>query len=77
MVDKITLLGNIILRYIKLCEIQCQYYRDKSDIKSVSTNLIIWFSNILALSVPEDGYSRYATCALNLISTFLLINKCD
>jgi len=33
MVDKITLLGNIILRYIKLCETQCQYYRDKSDIK--------------------------------------------
>jgi len=33
---------------------------------------IIWFSNILALSVPDEGYSRNAWCALNLISTFLL-----
>jgi len=26
----------------------------------------------LALSVPDEGYSRDAPCALNLISTFLL-----
>ena len=25
------------------------------------------------LSVPDEGYSRNASCALNLISTFLLI----
>jgi hypothetical protein len=32
---------------------------------------IIWLSNILALSVPDEGYSRNAPYALNLISTFL------
>jgi len=26
----------------------------------------------LALSVPDEGYSRNVLCALNLISTFLL-----
>jgi hypothetical protein len=30
-------------------------------------------SNILALSVPDEGYLRKALFALNLISTFLLI----
>ena len=34
--------------------------------------VIIWFSNLLILSVPDEGYSRNASCALNLISTFLL-----
>jgi hypothetical protein len=29
-----------------------------------------WLSNILALSVPDKGYSRNVPCALNLISTF-------
>jgi hypothetical protein len=32
---------------------------------------IIWLSNIFALSVPDEGYSRNASWALNLISTFL------
>jgi hypothetical protein len=31
---------------------------------------IIWHSNILALSVHDEGYFRNALCALNLISTF-------
>jgi hypothetical protein len=30
----------------------------------------IWLSNILALSVHNEGYSRNGSCALNLISTF-------
>ena len=36
--------------------------------------LVIWLSDILALSlsVPDEGYSRNASCALNLISTFIL-----
>ena len=34
---------------------------------------IIWLSNILALSVPDEGYSRNASCALNLIFTYLLV----
>jgi hypothetical protein len=34
--------------------------------------LIIWLSNLSTLSVPDEGYSRNASCALNLISTFSL-----
>ena len=34
---------------------------------------IIWFSNLSGLSVPNVGYSRNASCALNLISMFLFI----
>ena len=30
---------------------------------------------VLALSVPDEGYSRSALCALNLISTFILIHS--
>ena len=30
------------------------------------------FTNILALSIPDDGYSRNVSCTLNLICTFLL-----
>ena len=33
---------------------------------------IIWLSNILALSVPDKGYFKNASCALNLTFTFLL-----
>ena len=33
--------------------------------------LVTWFLNILALIVPDEGYSRNASCALNVISTFL------
>jgi hypothetical protein len=35
---------------------------------------IIWFSNISILSVPDEGYSRKASYALNLISTFLFLD---
>ena len=33
---------------------------------------ITWLLHILVLSIPVGGYSRNASCALNLISTFLL-----
>jgi hypothetical protein len=35
-----------------------------------------WLSNISILSVPDEGYSRHASCALNLISThaFVFLN---
>jgi hypothetical protein len=33
---------------------------------------IIWLSNILGLSVPDEGYSKNVWRALNLISMFLL-----
>jgi hypothetical protein len=33
---------------------------------------IIWLSGLSILSVPDEGYSRNALCALNLIATFLL-----
>ena len=29
--------------------------------------------NLLILSVPDEGYSRSAPCALNLVSTFLVL----
>ena len=32
---------------------------------------LIWLSNLSILSVPDEGYSRNASCALNQISTFL------
>ena len=35
---------------------------------------IIWFSNILALSVPEEGYYRNMSCTLTLVSMFLLLS---
>ena len=34
--------------------------------------LITWLSTYPALSVPDYGYSRNTTCALDLIPTFLL-----
>jgi hypothetical protein len=34
---------------------------------------IIWLSNLSMLSVHDEGYSRNASCALNLISTFLFL----
>ena len=36
-----------------------------------STIMIICLSNLSILSVPLEGYSRNALCAINLISTFL------
>ena len=30
---------------------------------------IIWFSHISVLSVHDDGYSRNASCVLNMISS--------
>jgi len=35
---------------------------------------IIWLSNLLALSIPDEGYSRNMQCALILMSTFLFQN---
>ena len=45
------------------------------------TNLFPMFLNFkdltyLALSVPDQGYSRNASCSLNLISMFLLLSLC-
>ena len=34
---------------------------------------IIFLSNLLTLSVPDEGHFRNEPCALNWISTFLLI----
>jgi hypothetical protein len=33
---------------------------------------LFWFSNLSILSVPDEGYSRNASCAIKLISTFVL-----
>ena len=32
---------------------------------------IFWLSNLLAFTVPDEGYFRNALCALSLISMFL------
>jgi hypothetical protein len=32
---------------------------------------IIWFSNLSTLSIPDEGYSRNVSCALNLIFIFI------
>lgn len=36
---------------------------------------VIWLSNCLALSLSDEGYHRNVSCALSLISTFLLPPK--
>ena len=38
--------------------------------------LIIWLLNISVLSVRDESYFTNTSCALNLISTFLLITFC-
>jgi succinate dehydrogenase/fumarate reductase cytochrome b subunit len=35
---------------------------------------LFWLSNILALSVPSEGYSRNASCTINLIFTFAWVH---
>jgi hypothetical protein len=37
------------------------------------TSKMIWISDVLILSVPGEGYSRNASCALNLIITLYYI----
>ena len=56
-------------------QINCEYVTDQTDFNQtfeVSYILIIWLSNLSILSVPDEGYSRNALCALNLKSMFLL-----
>jgi len=44
------------------------------DFSIQSIFLIIEISNLLILSVPGEGYFRNAWCAVNYISTFLLLS---
>jgi len=40
------------------------------------TFILFWFSNILALSVPEEGYYRNMSCTLNFgIYVFITITR--
>jgi hypothetical protein len=39
----------------------------------LAPNNFIWLSNILSLSVPDEGYSRNASCTLNLKYMRLLL----
>ena len=54
---------------------QCYHYKyykyPPSGIDGVADFflLIIWLSNLLILSVSDEGYSRNMSCALHLIST--------
>jgi len=45
----------------------------KSLFKLLIHKIPLWLSNLSILSVPDEGYSRNALCALNLISTFYYI----
>jgi len=45
-----------------------------SLLNKLKTNSCFLFSNVLPFSVSDEGYSRKALCALNLISTFLLLS---
>ena len=36
----------------------------------------VWLLDVLAFIVPDEGYYRNASCALNLISTFLSLRGC-
>ena len=38
---------------------------------------MIWLWNRSILGIPGEGYSRNASCTLNLISTFLLLSLVD
>jgi hypothetical protein len=38
---------------------------------------VSWLSNLSILSVPDEGYSRNALCALNLMSTFYYYHWVD
>jgi hypothetical protein len=46
-------------------------YRTQKYCKSCTINTIIWHSNLLTLSVPDEGYSRNMSCALNKIYQYL------
>jgi hypothetical protein len=41
----------------------------------IALKTLIWLSNLSILSMPGGGCSRDASCALNLISTFLLSSQ--
>jgi cytosine/uracil/thiamine/allantoin permease len=48
---------------------------NKKTKKSSTTNMItilVWFSNILTLSVPDEDYSRNASCAKFDINVFII-----
>jgi hypothetical protein len=42
-------------------------------LRTPKTFKIIWLSSLSTLSIPDEGYSRNVSCALNLISTFSLL----
>ena len=48
-----------------------EQFQQKISFMLPYTIKVIWLSNILALSVLDDGFSRNAPCALDLISMFL------
>jgi hypothetical protein len=82
-------LNNIHIKIIpKYCIIKAYFFSHQQsaifDILFMSCGflaakdfLIIWPSNILAVSAPDKYYSRNASCTLNLISTLLFIIRLD
>jgi len=46
-------------------------YLDPFNLLLQNTSKIIWLSNLSILSVCDEGYSRNASCTLNVISYIL------
>jgi hypothetical protein len=52
-----------------------RYAQSHKDWKAEQLKLlvsVIWLSNLLTLSEPDEGYSIYSSCALNLISIYFI-----
>jgi len=58
------------------------YWKCKNQAGRVSDTIahtdvyIIWLSRIMALRIPDKGYSRDASCGLSMVSIFLLGVRC-
>jgi hypothetical protein len=64
---------NLKLGLEKFTQIQKEYSININRFITQKYYWIIWLFNLSILSVPDEFYSRNASTALNLISTFLLI----
>jgi hypothetical protein len=62
--------GSLLLLFLIVKNVRNHFLKKELNYNWFSCSQIILLSNILALSVPDVGYSRNASCVLNLISTF-------
>ena len=62
--DSLIIVLHCIFAFLNICEF------------APKTLKIIWLSNLSTFNIPDEGYSRIASCAINLISTFLFYLAC-